>query len=319
MDLRSKKIGILMGGLSGEREVSLRSGENCAEALQALGYDVARVDALRDVSERLTREGVEVAFLALHGRFGEDGTIQGLLEVMGIPYTGSGVLSSALGMNKIVSKKVAEQSGVPTPPYVEVSAEVSLDEVGRAAEELGLPVILKPVEEGSSLGVVICRSRLELEREVEQGRRRYGRIFVEKCIEGPEITVGLLERDGKLETLPILELVPKNEFYDYEAKYTHGMTEFIIPARLDPEVYRRSLDLSVRAFQALGCSGYARVDFMIDGQGTPYFTEVNTLPGMTDLSDLPAQAREAGISHQELVEAILKTAALDSNRKVQGG
>lgn len=303
-----------MGGLSGEREVSLRSGENCARALESLGYDVVRVDALRDVAERLTRQRVEVAFLALHGRFGEDGTIQGLLELMDIPYTGSGVLSSALGMNKIVGKQVVEQCGVPTPPSLEVDAASPAAQVARQVEEeLHLPVMLKPVEEGSSLGVVKCRSAVEVEKEVEEGRRRFGRVFLEECIEGPEITVGVVDREGELVALPILELVPKNEFYDYEAKYTHGMTEFIIPARLDDAVYQRSQDLSVRAFRAIGCRGYARVDFMIAEDGTPYFTEINTLPGMTDLSDLPAQAREAGISYEQLVESILMTAALDSD------
>jgi len=310
VDLKAKKIGVLMGGLSGEREVSLRSGENCYQALLSLGYQVVRVDALRDVARRLEEEEVEVAFLALHGRYGEDGTIQGLLEMMGIPYTGSGVLASALSMHKVAAKKVVRQSGIPTPDFVEVSAtEPAPAAAGRAAAELGFPVMLKPVEEGSSLGIIKCHSEAQLAAGIENGRREFGKVFVERFVAGSEITVGVVQRQGEYIALPILELVPKNEFYDYEAKYTEGMTEFIIPARLEPAVYARSQELSVAAFRCLGCRGFGRVDFMV-ADGVPYFTEINTLPGMTDLSDLPAQAKAAGISYAQLVEMILQTAHL---------
>ncbi len=295
-----------MGGLSGEREVSLRSGENCYQALFSLGYDVVRIDALRDVAQRLVEEQVEVAFLALHGRFGEDGTIQGLLELMDIPYTGSGVLASALGMNKIASKKVARESGIPTPDYCEIGRlEPASEAAARVVAALGLPVMVKPVEEGSSLGVVKCKEQAELAACLEEGRTVFGRVFVEAYVAGVEITVGVIERGGRPLSLPILELIPHNEFYDYQAKYTHGMTDFIIPARLAPGVYGEAERLAVAVFEAIGCRGYARVDFMVAGDGTPYFTEVNTLPGMTDLSDLPAQAKAAGISYAELVELIL--------------
>ncbi len=298
-----------MGGLSGEREVSLRSGENCLRALSSLGYDVVRVDALRDVALRLDEEEVEVAFLALHGRFGEDGTIQGVLELMDIPYTGSGVLASALGMHKIASKKVVRQSGVPTPDYCEISLrEPSGSEATRAVAELGLPVMVKPVEEGSSLGVVMCKTEGELAAAIDSGRREFGRVFAERHVAGIEITVGVIERGGEPFTLPILELVPKNEFYDYEAKYTEGMTDFFIPARLPADVYAAAEKLALLAFNAIGCRGVGRVDFMVSRDGTPYFTEVNTLPGMTDTSDLPAQAAAAGISYVELVELILMSA-----------
>lgn len=306
-----------MGGLSGEREVSLRSGENCYQALRSLGYEAVRIDALRDVARRLVDEGVEVAFLALHGRYGEDGTVQGLLELMGIPYTGSGVLASALGMNKVASKKVARQSGIPTPDFCEIGPdEPAAAAAARVAAALGLPVMVKPVEEGSSLGVVKCKEEAELAVCIGEGRKLYGRMFAEGYVPGVEITVGIVEREGKPFALPILELIPKNEFYDYEAKYTHGMTEFVIPARLEPAVYAEAERLSLAVFEAIGCRGYARVDFMVAADGTPYFTEVNTLPGMTDLSDLPAQAKAAGISYPELVELILRSAvpAGDGNR-----
>jgi D-alanine-D-alanine ligase len=338
--LKTKTIGVLMGGLSGEREVSFRSGRNCLRALQARGYNAIGIDALRDVAQRLEEEEVEVAFLALHGRFGEDGTIQGLLEMMGIPYTGSGVLASALGMNKIAAKKVVRGSGVPTPDYLEIGPHDDLDGAcDRVEAELGLPVMLKPVEEGSSLGVAKCHDRAQFRSAVEKGRDAFGAVFVEKFVTGTEITVGVLEQfagstnssaicatedavscrpagpggrgflvQRALIALPILEVVPHNEFYDYEAKYTEGMTDFVLPARLAPDVYAEAELLAVAAFKAVGCRGYARVDMMVDAAGTPWFVEVNTLPGMTDTSDLPAQALAAGISYDDLVETILLTA-----------
>lgn len=307
--LKTRTIGVLMGGLSGEREISLRSGENCLRALVSRGYRAVAIDAMRDVARRLEEAQVEVAFLALHGRYGEDGTIQGLLEMMGIPYTGSGVLASALGMNKIAAKKVARESGVPTPDYVEITREEATIEAAiRVEAELGLPVMLKPVEEGSSLGVFKCKDAVELSACIDTGRAEFGAMFAERFVSGREITVGLLERDGRLEALPILELVPENDFYDFEAKYTKGMTDFILPARLEAEVYAEAQRVAISAFEAIGCRGYARVDMMVDGDGVPWFVEVNTLPGMTELSDLPAQAAAAGISYEDLVETILLTA-----------
>jgi D-alanine-D-alanine ligase len=308
--LKTKTIGVLMGGLSVERDISLRSGENCLRALLSRGYRALPIDALRDVAQRLDEAQVEVAFLALHGRYGEDGTIQGLLEMMGVPYTGSGVLASALGMNKIAAKKVARSSGLPTPDYFEISAEDATAATTAAAIEaaLGLPVMLKPVEEGSSLGVFKCKSVADLSAGVERGRAEFGAMFAERFVSGTEITIGVLERDGRPEALPILELVPRNEFYDFEAKYTEGMTEFILPARLEPSVYAEAGRVAVAAFAAIGCRGYARVDIMVDAAGVPWFVELNTLPGMTDLSDLPAQARAAGLSYEDLVETILLTA-----------
>jgi D-alanine-D-alanine ligase len=311
VDLKSKRIGVLMGGLSGEREVSLRSGENCYRALESLGYDVVRVDAVRDVAQRLLEQRVEVAFLAVHGRYAEDGTIQGLLEIMGIPYTGSGVLASALGMHKVACKKIVRHGGVPTPDFYEVGPDEDPHEAaGRAETLLGFPVMVKPVQEGSSLGVVKCTDVDSTAAAIDEGRREYGPMFVEGFISGMEVTVGVIEREGTLDALPILELVPKKEFYDYEAKYTEGMTEFILPARLSDEAAAEIAHLSVLAFRAIGCRGYARVDFMVSPNGTPYFTEINTLPGMTDLSDLPAQAKEAGIDYARLVEIILESASL---------
>ncbi len=309
--LKGKTIGVLMGGLSGEREISLRSGENCYRALTARGYRVVKIDVQRDVARQLEEAGVEVAFLALHGRYGEDGTIQGLLTIMGIPYTGSGVLASALGMNKVAAKKVVRSSGLRTPDYVEVSSCQSAEAAAALVEaELGLPVMVKPLEEGSSLGVAKCKTVEEVRSAIEAGWQNYGPMFAERFVNGREITVGVIVREGRPEALPILELVPKREFYDYEAKYTEGLTEFILPARLEPRTYEAAQQAAVKVFEALGCRGYARVDMMVDQDGIPWFVEVNTLPGMTDLSDLPAQAKAAGMSYEELVETILFTASL---------
>jgi D-alanine-D-alanine ligase len=308
-DLKQKKIGVLMGGLSGEREVSLRSGANCLRALLSKGYKAVAVDALQDVAQRLDEEEIEIAFLALHGRYGEDGTIQGLLEIMGIPYTGSRVLASALGMNKVAAKKVVMSSGLHTPAYAEIHEdESSATAAARIAADLGLPVMLKPVEEGSSLGVAKCGDKASLRSCIDTATAEYGTVFAEHFIPGREITVGIVERQGGLQALPILELVPKNEFYDYEAKYTKGLTDFVLPAPLPPPVYAAAERLAVSCFQMIGCRGYGRVDLMVDEAGEPWFIEVNTLPGMTDTSDLPAQAKAAGISYEDLVENILLTA-----------
>jgi D-alanine-D-alanine ligase len=219
------------------------------------------------------------------------------------------VLASALGMNKVAAKKVVMGSGLRTPAFCEVGEqEPAAGAATRVAAELGLPVMLKPVEEGSSLGVFKCGDAEALRSALEQARAEYGTLFAERFIAGREVTVGVLQRHGTTEALPVLELVPKNEFYDYEAKYTEGLTEFVLPARLPAPVYAATERLAVEAFGAIGCRGYARVDVMIDEEGAPWFIEVNTLPGMTDTSDLPAQAKAAGICYEDLVETILLTA-----------
>lgn len=309
MDLKSKKIGVLMGGLSREREISLRSGRNCLEALRRLGYEAVAIDVGRDVAAVIGREGIEVAFLALHGRYGEDGAIQGLLELLEIPYTGSRVLASALAMNKVRAKQMAAYHGIPTPAFAVFNHGDDLSSAcRRAAESLRFPVMVKPSEEGSSLGVARVVDPAQLEETVRATCDDYAEVLAEEFITGDEITIGLLDRQGELVPLPVLQLVPRNDFYDFEAKYNHGMTEFILPARLPEDVARRARELAVEVFRAVGCRGYGRVDFMVDPEAGPQFTEINTLPGMTDTSDLPAQAAAAGISYDELVEEILRSA-----------
>ena len=316
---KKTRVGVLCGGLSNEREVSLRSGNNCLAALKRLGYENAELlDVDKNLSQVLQEKKIELALMALHGRYGEDGAVQGLLELLGIPYTGSGVLASALAMSKSLTKKLLSASGIPFAPTVVITdrERAKVDEILASID--WLPVMVKPLNEGSSVGVLKVSDRNEIKSKVIETLDQYGGVLLEKYITGQEITIGVLEeppatRNGKdIWALPILELRPKSKagFYDYEAKYTKGMTEFVLPAELPEDLAKKCQELAVVTFRALNCSGYARVDMMVGG-GQPYVLEVNTLPGMTDTSDLPAMAQEAGIGYDQLVERILMSAGLD--------
>jgi D-alanine-D-alanine ligase len=310
---RGKKIGVLMGGASGEREVSLRSGKRVLESLLAQGYQAVGIDVDRGIASRLVEEDICVAFVMLHGRHGEDGSIQGLLEQLAIPYTGSGVLASALSMDKVMSKKIFVMEGVPTPDYVEIPRHAELAQsVERVTEQFPFPVVVKPVGEGSSLGVIIADNVPALGAALEKDVREFGAVFVEQFIQGTSVTIGVLGIDQGTRALPVLELIPRNRFYDYEAKYTPGLTEFICPARLKKEVYDLTQNYGLRAHQSLGCRGFSRVDVQVTSSGKPYVLEVNTVPGMTELSDLPAQAEAEGISYNQLVSEILRSAPLET-------
>jgi D-alanine-D-alanine ligase len=309
---KDTNISVLMGGMSGEREVSLRSGKKVRESLLSQGYKVISIDAGRDVASRLVEERTEVAYIMLHGRYGEDGTIQGLLEQLGIPYTGSGVLASALAMDKIVSKKIFFLEDIPTPDYVGLSIGINVDEaVDIVTNKLPLPAVIKPVNEGSSLGVIIADNVKALEDGIRKDLEDYRDIIIEPFIEGISVTVGVLGLGKDTRVLPVLELRPKREFYDYEAKYTPGMTEFICPAELEKDVYNITQHYALMAHRSLGCRGFSRVDMQIDRTGKPFVLEVNTIPGMTELSDLPAEAEVEGMSYDELVYEILKSAPVD--------
>lgn len=292
-----------MGGLSAEREVSLKSGAAVHKALLSLGYDAVPIDAGRDLARRLLEEKVAIAFVCLHGRYGEDGAVQGLLELMAIPYTGSGVLASALAMDKIFAKKIFSACGLTITPYITAK---TADTVSVASLPFPLPVVVKPSREGSSVGVSIAKSADELLTALETAFAYDDEILVEQYVKGREIQVGILEERA----VGAIEIVPKNEFYDFEAKYTDGMATHLMPAPLPPEQYRELLQLGERAHAALGCSGYSRVDFIVTASGTAYILEVNTLPGMTALSLLPEIAQHAGVSFPELVERILLAASL---------
>jgi D-alanine-D-alanine ligase len=300
-EIKNKRIAVLRGGLSAERDVSLRTGAAVLKALRESGYSVIDIDAGRDLAERLRQEGAEVAFIALHGRFGEDGTVQGLLELLGIPYTGSGVLASALAMDKVTTKQVLIYHGLATPAFATFRQGDDPQTVGWRS----WPAIVKPAREGSTIGVGIVRSAEELPAALAAALLHDSTVLIEEFIEGMEVTVGVL--DG--EALPIIQVVPKGGFYDYHAKYTAGQTEYILPAPLPASIYRKLQDAAATAFHAVGCAGAARVDFMV--RGDEFFClEVNTIPGMTETSLLPKAARQAGISFEQLTQRILAGAGI---------
>jgi len=302
-ELKTKKIGVLMGGLSAEREVSLKSGAAVHQALVTRGYEAVAIDVGRDLGMVLDRKKVEVAFICLHGRLGEDGAVQGVLETMGIPYTGSGVLASALAMNKIFAKTVFQASGLAVARYRVLKRGESLD---LATLGFPLPVVVKPSQEGSSVGVSIVREEAGIGAAISEAFRYDEEILVEQFIRGREIQVGILADRA----LGAIEIVPKKEFYDFEAKYTPGMASHILPAPLPTDLYRKVLEEGEKAHRCLGCSGYSRVDFLVTDRGECFILEVNTLPGMTALSLLPEIAGGAGIDFQELVERIVLSASL---------
>jgi len=295
-----KRIGVIAGGVSPEREVSLKSGRAVFSALKGRGYDAVFIDAAEGMCETLRREGVEVAFLALHGGWGEDGSVQGMLEVMGIPYTGSGVLASALAMDKEASKKIFQHHGLNIPRYVAVGAG---DRSGAAdvSPPFPAPWVVKPSREGSSVGVSVISTEEELEDAVREALAYGGRVVVEDFVEGREVHVGILGDS----VLGGVEVRPGGRFYDYHAKYTPGMTEYILPPEIDGETLKRVEDTALRAHKALGCEGATRVDLIVDEADTPCLLEVNTIPGMTETSLLPKIAALAGYDFPSLIEAII--------------
>jgi len=309
--LTNKKIAVLMGGASAEREISLKSGRAMEASLRRQGCTVVAIDLDETVAERLRREKIELVVNALHGRGGEDGAIQGLLEILGIPYTGSGVLASAIGMNKVMTKRILEAHGVPTPKYsVLRSDHLSASGFRELPEELEGPVVVKPVSEGSTIGVTIVRDLGAVEAAYREAFRHGNEILVEEYIEGHEVTAGILEETP----LPLIEIVPKDAFYDYRAKYTKEMTEYIVPARFSSEVTKGVQALALKTHRIVGCRGCSRIDFRIDRGERPFVLEINTVPGMTETSLLPKAAEAAGISYDQLVAKIVHS-AIESSRR----
>jgi D-alanine-D-alanine ligase len=288
-----------MGGDSAEREVSLDSGRNVLEALKARGVDAHAIDGIPALLDALRAGHFARVFNILHGRGGEDGVLQGALKSLGVPVTGSGVLGSALSMDKIRTKQVWQALGLPTPRYVRHRVG---DDIGRAIEALGLPVVVKPSHEGSSVGITRVRSLADLPAAVEQAARYDGELVVEQMIEGEEYTVGILQG----EALPSIRIVPAGEFYDYHAKYVAEDTKYICPG-MDTAGEERIRALAFRAFEAAGCSGWGRVDLMRNRVGELFLLEVNTTPGMTSHSLVPKAAKVVGISFEELCWRILET------------
>ncbi|ACL67237.1 D-alanine/D-alanine ligase [Anaeromyxobacter dehalogenans 2CP-1] len=300
-----KRVAVLYGGRSSEREVSLRTGAACADALRQKGHEVVLLDVDLEVAARLRAERVEVAFVALHGRFGEDGSIQGLLESMAIPYTGSGVLASAMGMDKTVSKAIFRSLGLAVADY-RVFPRASAGSIGVGDLPFGLPCVVKPAGEGSSVGVHLVNEAAELGPACRDAASHAGDVIVERYVKGTEVDVAVL--DGK--ALGAIEIVPANAFYDYAAKYTAGTTKYFYPARLPEAHVRAVMQAAEAAHRGIGCSGVTRVDFIVAGDGTPYILEVNTLPGMTATSLVPKIAAGLGLSFPDLCERILDGAAL---------
>jgi D-alanine-D-alanine ligase len=288
-----------MGGVSSEREVSLKTGKAVSSALRSRGYDVREIDVNEQLPERLREEGVDVAWLALHGRFGEDGCVQGLLEIMGIPYTGSGVLASAVAMDKIRTKRVLAEHA-----EVVMARDWVLSPGDPVPEVHDFPVIVKPSVGGSTIGMSRCTDQVALERAVTDALTHDDEVLIERCIEGDEITVAVL--DGV--ALPVVRIVTAGGFFDFDAKYDNEETVYEVPAPISEDVARAAQSAAVRAYVVLGCVGLARADFMVDGAGTPHFLEINTLPGMTETSLSPMAAKASGVSFDELVERILKSA-----------
>ncbi|MBI2996533.1 MAG: D-alanine--D-alanine ligase [Candidatus Melainabacteria bacterium] len=313
---KNTRIGVVCGGISNEREISLKSGKNCFDALIRLGYkntfliDIKKTDDLFN----LKKKQIEVAFLITHGKFGEDGAIQGILEWLQIPYTGSSILGSAIAMDKLITKQIAQNLSILTPPYYLVSKsnlqKINLKTIWEKLVKKNKAIFLKPREEGSSINTFKIKSFLELEKIIDKLDFNHCDYLIEEFIPGREITVSIIEINNKPKVLPILELKPKNEFYDYQAKYIKGLTEFLLPAKIRKDIVKKIKSDSLKVFYAIGCSSFGRVDFILSDNNKPYLLEINSLPGMTDLSDLPAQAKAADINYDELVEIILKTAKL---------
>ena len=300
-----KKVAVLYGGRSSEREVSLKTGKACAEALASKGYDVTLVDVDLDLPERLRAAKIAVAFNALHGRWGEDGCVQGLLEAMAIPYTGSGVLASALGMDKTVSKAMFKAIGLSLIDY-RVFPPAKAASITAADLPFGLPCVVKPAGEGSSVGVHLVKDPTKLQAACVDAASYKGDVIVERYLKGTEVNVAVLE--GK--ALGAIEIEPANDFYDYAAKYTAGTTRYHYPARIPEAHVKRVMEAAERAHTGLGCSGVTRVDFIVAADGTPYILEINTLPGMTATSLVPKIAAGLGIAFPDLCEKILESAAL---------
>jgi D-alanine-D-alanine ligase len=306
--MEKPRVGVVMGGASGEREVSLRSGNAVARALFERGHDVVAIDLKEggDAGLAIRRSGIDVAFLALHGRLGEDGCVQGLCELYGIPYTGSSVLSSALAMNKAKAKELFRLHNIPTPPYYTISWDRDLTDIEEVHGSFGFPVIVKPCSQGSSIGVSKAATFAELSRALCTALSFDELAIVERFIRAREVQVGIL--NGRV--LGAIEVASKNELYDYEAKTTPGMTEYHMPARLPPTRYRGVLNLAERAASVLGCTSAVRVDLLVTDGQNEYVLEVNTLPGMTATSLLPRIAAAAGYDFGQLCEAILESARL---------
>lgn len=306
--LKDMKVGVLLGGLSNEREVSLNTGRAVIDSLKRMGVECVEIDAGRDLAQRLVEEKIGLAFIALHGRYGEDGCVQGLLELMQIPYTGSGVAASAIAMSKRLSKVFAEAVGIPTPPYMVVrKKESGADGV---TDHMNPPVVVKPANGGSSVNVSICREAGEVAPAIKQALAEDTEAMVEEFVAGPLLTVGVVGERA----LPAIEIETIEGFYDYKSKYTPGNTVYHLPARLSQAAQDEAARMALAAHRALGCRGQTRSDFIVEPGGKVWFIELNTIPGMTQTSLLPKAAAHDGISFDELVLDICGESLAEESR-----
>lgn len=299
-------IALLSGGISSEREVSISSGNQVYEALDHNKYDIIRYDPKTDLPQLVAdAPKIDAALIILHGPFGEDGTVQGLLDLLEIPYQGSGVLGSAIGMNKLVSKHLYEKSGLLVPPYVVIGKNDTLD-ADACVQRLGLPLVVKPVGSGSSVGISIVKSKDLLKEAVDKAFEQDSMVLIEAHIDGIELTGGVIGNDP-LEALPIIEIIPNEsfDFFDYEAKYTAGATNEICPARINDVMTQKAQEIAKTAHKALFCKGYSRTDVILKDQDM-YVLETNTIPGMTATSLLPLAAGEAGIPFSQLLDRLIE-------------
>jgi D-alanine-D-alanine ligase len=308
------RVAVLKGGRSLERQVSLRSGARVEDALERLGHEVVSIDVGLDLIRRLRSAEPDVVFVAMHGRDGEDGTVQELLEILGLPYTGSGVLACVRAMDKVLTKHLLVEAGIPTPDF-EAFNETAFRELGAAEalpaieERLEFPIVVKPASQGSALGIKFARTTADVPAALVAGFSYDSKVLLERHVRGRDLAVSILEGANGPEALPVVEAVPRDEdFYDFESRYEIGRTEFVCPAELPEAVTRRARELALEVFGLLGCYGFARVDLMVDESDELFVLEANPIPGLTETSLLPQAAEATGIGFDDLVERILVAA-----------
>jgi len=303
-NLNGKNIGVLMGGLSSEREISLSTGNMVFQALTRKGLNGIMIDANHHVAKELVDKKIDVAFIALHGTYGEDGAIQGLLEYAGIPYTGSGLLGSAIAYDKVISKQVFRDRKIPTAEY-QVLYKNKQNNIKR---EIGFPCVVKPSNQGSSIGITIVNGEKDYEAALKLAFQYSSEVIVEEYIDGQLLAIGMKQD----QPMPIVHIKPKSGFYDYESKYTAGKTEYICPADISEENQKRCKNTAIETYRALKGKGFPRVDIILDGKGIPYVLEMNTIPGLTPTSLLPMAAKQIGLEFDDLIVEILTLASRDN-------
>ncbi|MFQ3542954.1 D-alanine--D-alanine ligase [Halobacillus rhizosphaerae] len=311
------KIAVLYGGTSGEREVSLSTGKGIVKALENKGHEVIGIDFQPHKLDEIISLQVDLVFIGLHGKFGEDGKIQGLLDMLEIPYVGSGVLASALAMDKAKSKQIFQLNGLQTAKSktYEVHSDFSVEETSKdILASFTLPFVVKPNQEGSTLGLTIVKQEEQLEQALITASKSDSVILVEDYVKGKEVTVPVVGRQGEERALPVIEIIPKNEYYDFDSKYQPGGSEHIVPAELEGRLTQQLQNEAVQAHQLLGCSVYSRVDFIINEGNEPIILEVNTLPGMTPTSLFPDSAKVIGWSYDDLIQKFVELSAVEKKQ-----